>query len=201
MLLTYVAVSSSLSHYYSRFLTYFKFQRERHFFSFLMTSVLSEFNKVIFVSCTRKTTVCMHLYCISVYYVYYVMFVWFLRLMKRMYNCCTLASVSALVILVVFPEMSCSKLDRYDTQTESDVRCCVVQDISVRRYEDIDQDSFVSLFGRRSAPPKPIRILDRIFAGLLRKTSEEIQKGFALTKDQPRRSYEPREVMDVFVEK
>ncbi|KAG8007872.1 hypothetical protein GBF38_013588 [Nibea albiflora] len=70
--------------------------------------------------------------------------------MERTSTCCTLASLVALVVLVLFPVRSWCKEDVYKSQTEDKPECCVSGD-ELKRFDDMDYDSFVSLMGRRSA--------------------------------------------------
>ncbi|XP_073323798.1 tachykinin-3b [Pagrus major] len=100
--------------------------------------------------------------------------------MEKTSNCCTLASLVALVILVLLPARSWCKEDTYTSLAEAKPRCCVSGDAELKRFGDIDYDSFVSLMGRRSAaqpnshknsPMSRKRHTDRILAALLgRKT-------------------------------
>ncbi|TMS19413.1 hypothetical protein E3U43_003734 [Larimichthys crocea] len=69
--------------------------------------------------------------------------------MERTSTCCTLASMVALVILILFPVRSCCEEDVYKSQTEAKPECRVSGD--EKRFDDTDWDSFVSLMGRRSA--------------------------------------------------
>ncbi|XP_044033413.1 tachykinin-3b [Siniperca chuatsi] len=72
--------------------------------------------------------------------------------MERTPNCCTLASLAALVILVLLPVRCWCKEDAYKSLTQANKpECCVSRDAELKRFDDIDYDSFVSLMGRRSA--------------------------------------------------
>ncbi|XP_067443609.1 tachykinin-3b [Thunnus thynnus] len=72
--------------------------------------------------------------------------------MEKIPNCCTFASLVALVILVSFPVRSWCEEDAYKSLPEEKPECCVSKDAEMKRLDDIDYDSFVSLMGRRSAP-------------------------------------------------
>ncbi|KAM8757541.1 tachykinin-3b isoform 2-T3 [Acanthopagrus schlegelii] len=71
--------------------------------------------------------------------------------MEKTSNCRTLASLGALVILVLLPARSWCEEDTYSSLAEAKPRCCVSGDAELKRFGDIDYDSFVSLMGRRSA--------------------------------------------------
>ncbi|XP_037619385.1 tachykinin-3b [Sebastes umbrosus] len=87
--------------------------------------------------------------------------------MERTPNfCCTLASMVALVVLVLFPVRSGCKEDTYKSLTEAKPECCIREDAELKRFKDIDYDSFVGLMGRRSAA-QPNRHVDHILADLL----------------------------------
>ncbi|KAF1391563.1 hypothetical protein PFLUV_G00043410 [Perca fluviatilis] len=94
--------------------------------------------------------------------------------MERTPNCCTLASLVALVVLVLFPVRSGCKEDTYKSLTEPE--SCVQEDAELKRFKKIDYDSFVGLMGRRSAaqpnshrntPMSRKRHMDRFLADLL----------------------------------
>ncbi|KAM8757539.1 tachykinin-3b isoform 1-T2 [Acanthopagrus schlegelii] len=90
--------------------------------------------------------------------------------MEKTSNCRTLASLGALVILVLLPARSWCEEDTYSSLAEAKPRCCVSGDAELKRFGDIDYDSFVSLMGRRSAA-QPNRHADHVLAALLgRKT-------------------------------
>ncbi|XP_065811031.1 tachykinin-3b [Labrus bergylta] len=71
--------------------------------------------------------------------------------MERSSNCSTLASLIALVILVIMPARTWCKEETYKSLTERKPECCVGEATELKRFDDIDYDSFVSLMGRRSA--------------------------------------------------
>ncbi|XP_069372950.1 tachykinin-3b [Paralichthys olivaceus] len=68
------------------------------------------------------------------------------RGMERTPICCTFASLVALLVLLFLPVRSWCKEDNYRSLSEANTECCK----DVRRFDDIDYDSFVSLMGRRS---------------------------------------------------
>uniref|UniRef100_UPI0037E829F8 tachykinin-3b n=1 Tax=Semicossyphus pulcher TaxID=241346 RepID=UPI0037E829F8 len=71
--------------------------------------------------------------------------------MERTPNCSTLASLVALVVLILLPVRSLCKEETYKSLTGGKPECCVSDDAELKRFDDTDYDSFVSLFGRRSA--------------------------------------------------
>ncbi|XP_034440946.1 tachykinin-3b [Hippoglossus hippoglossus] len=71
------------------------------------------------------------------------------RVMERTPICCTFASLVALLVLLLLPVRSWCKEDNYRALSEANTECC--EDVAIRRFDDIDYDSFVSLMGRRSA--------------------------------------------------
>ncbi|XP_050930757.1 tachykinin-3b isoform X2 [Lates calcarifer] len=71
--------------------------------------------------------------------------------MEKTSNCCSFASLIALVILVLLPVRSWCKEDTYKSLTEAKPECCASEGPDLKRFDDIDYDSFVSLMGRRSA--------------------------------------------------
>ncbi|CAK6955640.1 tachykinin-3b [Scomber scombrus] len=85
--------------------------------------------------------------------------------MERIPNCCSFASLVALVILVSFPVRSWCEEGVFKPQTEAKPECAVREDAELKRFDD-DYDNFVGLMGRRNAP-QPIRDLDHIFADLM----------------------------------
>ncbi|XP_051271785.1 tachykinin-3b [Dicentrarchus labrax] len=101
--------------------------------------------------------------------------------MERTSNCCTVASLVVLVILVLFPLRSWCKEDIYKATSQAKPECCISEDVE-KRSDDIDYDTFVSLMGRRSAAQpnsqrnaqmSKKRYMDQILAALLgRRTSE-----------------------------
>ncbi|XP_068172327.1 tachykinin-3b [Antennarius striatus] len=69
----------------------------------------------------------------------------YFRMMERALNCCTLALWVVLAILILFPVRSQCKEEDYNTLTD----CCAGAEL--KRFDDIDYDSFVGLMGRRNA--------------------------------------------------
>ncbi|XP_035802742.2 tachykinin-3b [Amphiprion ocellaris] len=102
--------------------------------------------------------------------------------MGRTANCCTAASLAALIILVLFPVRSMCKEEIYKALREAKPDGCLGEDAALKRFDDIDYDSFVSLMGRRSAaqpnsqknmPVPRKRHIDEVLADLLgQRTSE-----------------------------
>uniref|UniRef100_A0A3Q3L0E7 Neuromedin-K n=1 Tax=Mastacembelus armatus TaxID=205130 RepID=A0A3Q3L0E7_9TELE len=71
--------------------------------------------------------------------------------MEKTPNSCTLASLVALVVvLVLFPVSSWCKEETYKSKETNPGRC-LSEDIESKRSSDISYDSFVGLMGRRSA--------------------------------------------------
>ncbi|XP_034538752.1 tachykinin-3b [Notolabrus celidotus] len=70
--------------------------------------------------------------------------------MARSPSCSTLASLLALVFLVLLPVTSWCKAETYKSTTKGKAECCVSEDAELKRFDDLDYDSFVSLMGRRS---------------------------------------------------
>uniref|UniRef100_A0A3B5A9R5 Neuromedin-K n=1 Tax=Stegastes partitus TaxID=144197 RepID=A0A3B5A9R5_9TELE len=94
--------------------------------------------------------------------------------MGRTANCCTLALLTALIILVLFPVRSMCEEETYESLREAKSDEC--EDTALKRFNDIDYDTFVSLMGRRSvAPPSSefcfavsvFRHIDQVLADLL----------------------------------
>ncbi|XP_071391364.1 tachykinin-3b [Centroberyx affinis] len=98
--------------------------------------------------------------------------------MERTANSWTLATLTALVFLLSCPVRSWCKEDTYKLLTENKPECLPNDFADLKRFSNIDYDSFVGLMGRRSADRRgtPIsrkRDLDDFFTSLLgRKTSE-----------------------------
>uniref|UniRef100_A0A673CTM0 Uncharacterized protein n=1 Tax=Sphaeramia orbicularis TaxID=375764 RepID=A0A673CTM0_9TELE len=90
--------------------------------------------------------------------------------MERTSNCSTFALVAVLIVLFTFPVMSWCQDDVYETPAEPD--SCIDEDVAWKRFDDIDNDSFVSLMGKRGAA-QPNRHIDHISAGLFGRTTGE----------------------------
>ncbi|XP_068576702.1 tachykinin-3b [Cebidichthys violaceus] len=87
--------------------------------------------------------------------------------MERTPNGCgTRASLVALVVLVLVPVRSGCREYTYKPLTEAKPECCAREHAELKRFKDIDYDSFVGLMGRRSAA-QPKRHTDHIFADML----------------------------------
>ncbi|KAF3689776.1 hypothetical protein EXN66_Car005448 [Channa argus] len=71
-------------------------------------------------------------------------------MMDKSPNTCTLASLVAMVILILFPVTCWCEEDVYKSLMEVKKECCVGAQAELKRFGDIDYDSFVSLMGRRS---------------------------------------------------
>uniref|UniRef100_A0A3Q1H4S0 Neuromedin-K n=1 Tax=Anabas testudineus TaxID=64144 RepID=A0A3Q1H4S0_ANATE len=95
--------------------------------------------------------------------------------MEKTPNIGSLASLVALAILILFPVRSWCKEDIYKSLTVVKPQCCVGEAAELKRFGDVDYNSFVSLMGRRSAvqPNSDFTVLsyagrvDLIFADLL----------------------------------
>uniref|UniRef100_A0A3Q3XID7 Neuromedin-K n=1 Tax=Mola mola TaxID=94237 RepID=A0A3Q3XID7_MOLML len=74
--------------------------------------------------------------------------------MERTSIRCILPSLVTLVILVFFPAGSWCKVDTYSAPTQVKSEGCACSDTvrKLKRFDDIDYDSFVGLMGKRSAP-------------------------------------------------
>uniref|UniRef100_A0A3Q1GIB6 Neuromedin-K n=1 Tax=Acanthochromis polyacanthus TaxID=80966 RepID=A0A3Q1GIB6_9TELE len=96
--------------------------------------------------------------------------------MGRTANCCTVASLAALIILVLFPVRSMCKEETYNPLRQEKSDGCLSEDAASKRFDDIDYDSFVSLMGRRSAAQPNSELSghsDEVLADLLgQRTSE-----------------------------
>ncbi|KAM3621039.1 uncharacterized protein V6R79_005141 [Siganus canaliculatus] len=86
--------------------------------------------------------------------------------MERSSNYCTLGPRITFLILVLFPVRSWCNEDTYQPLTETRPECRVGGDAEFKRFEDIDDDSFVSLMGRRSASLPKID-MSHVLAALL----------------------------------
>ncbi|KAL7407023.1 hypothetical protein ABVT39_001772 [Epinephelus coioides] len=86
--------------------------------------------------------------------------------MEKTPNCYTLASLVALVVLVLLPARSGCEEDTYKSLTEAKLECCARGAAPLKRFKDIDYDSFVGLLGKRSAA-QPNRQMDHVLADLL----------------------------------
>ncbi|KAM9859861.1 uncharacterized protein ACBR49_013765 [Aulostomus maculatus] len=93
--------------------------------------------------------------------------------MERKPNyCCTLASLAALFFFLSFPARSWSKLDDYKPLKEDKQECCLGDVLALKRFDDLDDQSFVSLMGRRSAAQANGNV-DHIFADLMRRETRK----------------------------
>ncbi|XP_071349446.1 tachykinin-3b [Trachinotus anak] len=95
--------------------------------------------------------------------------------MEKTPICCNVVSLVALLILILFPVRSWCKEETYKSMTEAKPEGCV-EDAELKRFDDIDYDTFVGLMGRRSAakpnshrniPMSRKRHMDHILTDLL----------------------------------
>ncbi|XP_069007232.1 tachykinin-3b [Embiotoca jacksoni] len=73
--------------------------------------------------------------------------------MEKTPNCCSVASLVALLLLVFLPVSCWCKEDAYMSLRQVKPGGCVGEDAVLKRFGDVDYDGFVSLMGRRSAAP------------------------------------------------
>uniref|UniRef100_A0A665VW75 Uncharacterized protein n=1 Tax=Echeneis naucrates TaxID=173247 RepID=A0A665VW75_ECHNA len=73
------------------------------------------------------------------------------QIMEKTPNCCGFVSLVVMVVLILYPLSSWCEEETYKSLAEP--ACCVGEDAEMKRFDDIDYDSFVSLMGRRAAQP------------------------------------------------
>ncbi|XP_076012734.1 tachykinin-3b [Genypterus blacodes] len=70
--------------------------------------------------------------------------------MERIINCCSLAVLAVFLTLFSSPGSGCKEFP-YRSPTDDNPGGCGSDAAALKRFGDIDYDSFVSLMGRRSA--------------------------------------------------
>ncbi|XP_066528853.1 tachykinin-3a [Hoplias malabaricus] len=107
-----------------------------------------------------------------------------------MYRAFLLFALLLLVLEARVSHSSCEDGEAHRAQSEEDPSFRLSTRNFLKRYNDIDYDSFVGLMGRRSAdaddiPPQRKREMHDIFVGLMGRRSNDADSGRPWRREQP----------------